>query len=78
MPNRPQAAAGMRIEPSPWLPCATGTHPGDNLPLITPVIVVSAPLFRSLPLVPKLAVTTLVTVALMTWVVMPRVTRLLR
>ena len=47
-------------------------------PLITLVIVVSAPLIRSLPLIPKLAVTTLVTVALMTWVVMPRVTRLLR
>src|SRR6266536_6316209 len=46
-------------------------------PLITLVVVVSAPLRRSLPLVPKLAVTTLVTVALMTWVVMPRVTRLL-
>jgi uncharacterized protein len=47
-------------------------------PLITLVIVVSAPVIRGLPLVPKLAVTTLVTVALMTWVVMPRVTRLLR
>jgi antibiotic biosynthesis monooxygenase (ABM) superfamily enzyme len=35
--------------------------------------VVSAPLVRSLPLVPKFAVT----VVLMTWVVMPRVTRLL-
>lgn len=46
-------------------------------PLITLVVVVSAPLIRSLPLVPKLAVTTLVTVALMTWVVMPRMTRLL-
>ncbi len=44
-------------------------------PLITLVVVVSAPLLRSLPLVPKLAVTTLVTVALMTWVVMPRVTQ---
>jgi uncharacterized protein len=47
-------------------------------PLITLVIVVSAPLIRNLPLIPKLAVTTLVTVALMTWVIMPRVTRLLR
>jgi antibiotic biosynthesis monooxygenase (ABM) superfamily enzyme len=46
-------------------------------PLITLVVVVSAPLIRSLPLVPKLAVTTLVTAALMTWVVMPRMTRLL-
>src|SRR5215467_2361888 len=47
-------------------------------PLITLVVVVSAPLMGSLPLVPRLAVTTLVTVSLMTWVVMPRVTRLLR
>jgi antibiotic biosynthesis monooxygenase (ABM) superfamily enzyme len=46
-------------------------------PLITLVVVVSAPLIGSLPLVPRLAVTTLVTVSLMTWVVMPRVTRLL-
>ena len=47
-------------------------------PLITVVVVVSAPLIGGLPLVPRLAVTTLVTVSLMTWVVMPRVTRLLR
>jgi uncharacterized protein len=47
-------------------------------PLITLVVVVLAPLIGSLPLVPRLAVTTLVTVSLMTWVVMPRVTRLLR
>ena len=47
-------------------------------PLITLVVVASAPLLRRLPLVPRLAVTTLVTVSLMTWVVMPRVTRLLR
>jgi uncharacterized protein len=46
-------------------------------PLITLVVVVSAPLLGSLPLVVRLAVTTLVTVSLMTWVVMPRVTRLL-
>jgi antibiotic biosynthesis monooxygenase (ABM) superfamily enzyme len=47
-------------------------------PLITLVVVVSAPLIGRLPLIPRLAVTTLVTVSLMTWVVMPRVTRLLR
>ncbi len=47
-------------------------------PLITLVVVVSAPLIGSLPLIPRLAITTLVTVSLMTWVVMPRVTRLLR
>jgi antibiotic biosynthesis monooxygenase (ABM) superfamily enzyme len=47
-------------------------------PLITLVVLVSAPLIGSWPLVPRLAVTTLVTVSVMTWVVMPRVTRLLR
>jgi hypothetical protein len=40
-------------------------------------VVVSAPLVGGLPLVARLAVTTAVTVSLMTWVVMPRVTRLL-
>jgi uncharacterized protein len=47
-------------------------------PLITLVVVVTAPLLAGLPLVARLAVTTGVTVPLMTWVVMPRVTRLLR
>jgi antibiotic biosynthesis monooxygenase (ABM) superfamily enzyme len=46
-------------------------------PLITLVVVATAPLVGSLPLVARLAVTTGVTVPLMTWVVMPRVTRLL-
>jgi uncharacterized protein len=46
-------------------------------PLITLVVVGSAPLVGDWPLVARLAVTTAVTVALMTWVVMPRVTRLL-
>jgi antibiotic biosynthesis monooxygenase (ABM) superfamily enzyme len=46
-------------------------------PLITLVVVASAPLLGRLPLVVRLAVTTAVTVSLMTWVVMPRVTRLL-
>jgi antibiotic biosynthesis monooxygenase (ABM) superfamily enzyme len=46
-------------------------------PLITLVVVATAPLLGSLPLVVRLAVTTGVTVPLMTWVVMPRVTRLL-
>jgi uncharacterized protein len=46
-------------------------------PLITLVVIASAPLIGSLPLVLRLAVTTLVTVSLMTWIVMPRVTRLL-
>jgi antibiotic biosynthesis monooxygenase (ABM) superfamily enzyme len=46
-------------------------------PLITLVVVATAPLLGSLPLVVRLAVTTGVTVPLMTWVVMPRLTRLL-
>jgi uncharacterized protein len=46
-------------------------------PLITGVVVATAPLLGSLPLVARLAVTTAVTVPLMTWLVMPRVTRLL-
>jgi uncharacterized protein len=46
-------------------------------PLITLVVVVSAPLLGSLPLVVRLAATTAVTVSLMTWMVMPRMTRLL-
>jgi uncharacterized protein len=46
-------------------------------PLITLVVVASAPLLGSLPLVARLAVTTGVTVPLMTWMVMPRMTRLL-
>jgi uncharacterized protein len=47
-------------------------------PLITLVVVATAPLLGSLPLVGRLAVTTGVTVPLMTWMVMPRMTRLLR
>ena len=46
-------------------------------PLITLVVVATAPLLGRLPLVARLAVTTGVTVPLMTWAVMPRVTRLL-
>jgi antibiotic biosynthesis monooxygenase (ABM) superfamily enzyme len=46
-------------------------------PLITLVVAATAPLIGGLPLVARLAVTTLVTVSLMTWVVMPRMTRLL-
>jgi uncharacterized protein len=46
-------------------------------PLITGVVVATAPLLGDLPLVARLAVTTGITVPLMTWVVMPRVTRLL-
>ena len=37
-----------------------------------------SPLLEDLPLVLRLAITTALAVPLMTWVVMPRVTRLLR
>lgn len=47
-------------------------------PLITLVVLALDPVLTSLALVPRLAITTAVTVPLMTWVVMPRVTRALR
>jgi antibiotic biosynthesis monooxygenase (ABM) superfamily enzyme len=47
-------------------------------PLITLVAIVLEPLLERLSLVPRLALTTAVTVPIMTWLVMPRVTRLLR
>jgi antibiotic biosynthesis monooxygenase (ABM) superfamily enzyme len=47
-------------------------------PLITGVVVVLGPLLDGLALVPRLAITTAVTVPLMTWIVMPRITRVLR
>lgn len=47
-------------------------------PLITLVVIALEPLLEKLDLVPRLAVTTAVTVPIMTWLVMPRITRLLR
>ena len=47
-------------------------------PLITLIVVGIGPLIKDLPLVPRLGITTALAVPLMTWVVMPRVTRLLR
>jgi antibiotic biosynthesis monooxygenase (ABM) superfamily enzyme len=47
-------------------------------PLITLVVLVIGPWIKGLALVPRLAITTAVTVPIMTWLVMPRVTRLLR
>jgi hypothetical protein len=47
-------------------------------PLITLVVVALGPLLDGLPLVARLAITTAVTVPIMTWLVMPRITRLLR
>ena len=47
-------------------------------PLIIAIVVITGPLLKELPLVLRLGVTTALAVPLMTWVVMPRVTRLLR
>jgi uncharacterized protein len=47
-------------------------------PLLTVIVTVLGPLLDGVALVPRLAITTAVMVPLMTWVVMPRVTRLLR
>jgi uncharacterized protein len=47
-------------------------------PLITAIVAIAGPLLDELPLVPRLGITTAVAVPLMTWVVMPRMTRLLR
>jgi antibiotic biosynthesis monooxygenase (ABM) superfamily enzyme len=47
-------------------------------PLITGIVVVTGPLLKDLPVVLRLGITTAIAVPLMTWVVMPRVTRLLR
>jgi uncharacterized protein len=47
-------------------------------PLITAIVAITGPLLEGLPLAARLGITTALTVPLMTWVVMPRVTRLLR
>jgi uncharacterized protein len=47
-------------------------------PLITGVVIVLGPLIAGIPLVPRLGITTALTVPLMTWLVMPRITRALR
>jgi uncharacterized protein len=47
-------------------------------PLITAIVVLAAPLLEHMPLVVRLGITTAATVPVMTWVVMPRVTRLFR
>jgi uncharacterized protein len=47
-------------------------------PLITAIVAVTGPLLEGLPLAVRLGITTALAVPLMTWVVMPRVTRLLR
>jgi uncharacterized protein len=45
-------------------------------PLITVVVIALDPLLEQLTLIPRLAVTTAATVPIMTWLVMPRMTRL--
>jgi antibiotic biosynthesis monooxygenase (ABM) superfamily enzyme len=47
-------------------------------PLITAIVAATGPLLEGLPWVLRLAITTALAIPLMTWVVMPRVTRLLR
>jgi antibiotic biosynthesis monooxygenase (ABM) superfamily enzyme len=47
-------------------------------PLITGVVVALGPSLKGMALVPRLGITTAVTVPLMTWIAMPRVTRALR
>jgi uncharacterized protein len=47
-------------------------------PLISAIVAVIGPLLEDLPLVLRTAITTAIAVPLMTWAVMPRVTRLLR
>jgi antibiotic biosynthesis monooxygenase (ABM) superfamily enzyme len=46
-------------------------------PLITAIVAITGPTLKDLPLAVRLGITTALTVPLMTWVVMPRVTRLL-
>jgi uncharacterized protein len=47
-------------------------------PVITGVVVILGPTLMGVALVPRLGITTAITVPLMTWVVMPRMTRALR
>lgn len=70
------------------LPGARGTPPPPYkmalltwitiFPLITAIVAITGPLLEELPMVLRLGITTALAVPLMTWVVMPRVTRLLR
>jgi hypothetical protein len=71
LPGRPGAA------PPPPYKMALLTW-AAIFPVITLVVVVLEPLLEELERVPRLAVTTAITVPIMTWLVMPRVTRLLR
>ncbi len=69
--------AGANVPPPPAYKMALLTWI-TIFPLITLVVIALDPLLEKLELVPRLAVTTAVTVPIMTWLVMPRITRLLR
>jgi antibiotic biosynthesis monooxygenase (ABM) superfamily enzyme len=47
-------------------------------PLITAIVAITGPWLKELPLAVRLGITTALAVPLMTWVVMPRMTQLLR
>jgi antibiotic biosynthesis monooxygenase (ABM) superfamily enzyme len=47
-------------------------------PLISGIVAVFGPTLARIPLVPRTAITTAIAVPVMTWILMPRVTRLLR
>jgi uncharacterized protein len=47
-------------------------------PLITGIVAVLGPTLTRIPLVPRTAITTAIAVPVMTWILMPRVTLLLR
>jgi antibiotic biosynthesis monooxygenase (ABM) superfamily enzyme len=73
-------------ERAAWLECTERRAPAYKMalltwitifPLITFAVVALDPLLAGLALVPRLALTTAVTVPIMTWLVMPRLTRLL-
>jgi uncharacterized protein len=68
---------GQSIQPPPPYKMALLTWI-TIFPLITLVVIALDPVLQQLDRVPRLAVTTAVTVPIMTWLVMPRVTRLLR
>ena len=86
-PMRTQFVTGLES----WftLPAQTGAAPPPHykmalltwiaiFPLITGIVVALGPSLAGLPLVPRLGVTTAVAVPLMTWLVMPRLTWVLR
>jgi uncharacterized protein len=69
LPDRPGTPPPYKMALLTWL---------TIFPLITGIVAATGPLFEGLPVVLRLGVTTAVAVPVMTWVVMPRATRLLR